>query len=256
MNEPVKSWRERIYSLVMIGCVQFVVLTFLAMLLYRGGTQADPTKKGYDFFRNFFSTLGLTETYAGEPKFASFLLFTIALSLAGLALTLFFIAFPRRFWASKVGIVLTILGSSAGVISGLSFIGIALTPANLFPGPHTLFVQSAFVFYLFAVIPYILVIFLDRDYSNRYAWVFIGFAVTLGIYVWLLFEGPSTETPNGLIIQATGQKIIAYSSIITMFIQGYGAKKHLSVYALHSSLQTTLEVHHDPNKKGLDNSNN
>jgi hypothetical protein len=118
------------------------------------------------------------------------------------------------------------------VISGLSFIGIALTPGNLYPEPHELFVQSAFVFYLVAVIPYILTIFSDRQYSNIYAWVFVGFAVTLGMYVWLLFTGPSTQTPNGLIIQATGQKIVSYAAIISMFIQAYGARKRVKTQTL------------------------
>jgi hypothetical protein len=225
MNEPTKNWREKVYLWVMVGCVQFVALTFIAMLLYPGGNQTDHTAKGYDFFRNFFSSLGLTETFTGEPKFASFILCAVALALAGLSLTLFFIAFPKKFRSSKVGFALSLLGSVFGVISGLSFIGIAFTPANIFLEPHKLFVQSAFVFNLLAVIPYILVIFLDRDYANLYAWVFVGFAVTLGVYVWLLFNGPSTETSNGLIIQATGQKIIAYASIIAMFIQAYGARK-------------------------------
>ena len=58
MKESMKSWREWVYAAVMVGCIQFVVLTVIAMVFYPGGTHGDPTTKGYSFFRNFFSDLG------------------------------------------------------------------------------------------------------------------------------------------------------------------------------------------------------
>jgi hypothetical protein len=41
------------------------------------------------------------------------------------------------------------------------------------------------------------------------AWVNLVFGVLLGIYIWLLFNGPGLDTENGLFIQVTGQQIIA-----------------------------------------------
>jgi hypothetical protein len=224
MKASIKPWHERLYFLAMIGCIQFVVLTLIAMIFYPGGTHEDPTTKGYSFFHNFFSDLGLTETFSGDPKFASFLLFTVAMVLAGVALAFFFVAFPSFFSSSTLGKWLSILGSIAGILSGLAFIGVAL-PGNLYLDPHKLSVQVAFLAFFVAVLIYIPVIFLKRDYPRVYAWVFVTFALLLGAYVWLLFEGPSTITSTGLIIQATGQKIIAYAAIISMFIQSYGAWK-------------------------------
>jgi hypothetical protein len=224
MKTSTKSWRERIYFLTMVGCVQFVILTLIAMVLYSGGTHADPTTKGYSFFRNFFSDLGLTETISGDPKFASFLLFTVAMVLAGAALAIFFIAFPKFFSSSALGKWLGILGSIAGTVSGLAFIGVAL-PGNLYPQPHTLSVQIAFLAFFVAVLFYIPALFLKRDYPRTYAWTFVAFAILLGVYIWLLFEGPAISTSTGLIIQATGQKIIVYAAIVSMFIQSYGAWK-------------------------------
>ncbi len=224
MKALVNPWHRRLYSLAIVGCIQFVVLTLIAMICYPGGTHADPTTKGYSFFHNFFSDLGLTETFSGDPKFASFLLFTVAMVLAGVALAFFFVAFPSFFSSSTLGKWLSILGSTAGILSGVAFIGAAL-PGNLYPEPHKMSVQVAFLAFFIAVLIYIPVIFLKRDYPRVYAWVFVAFAILLGSYVWLLFEGPSTSTSNGLIIQATGQKIIAYATIISMFIQSYSAWK-------------------------------
>jgi hypothetical protein len=218
MKKTSGSWRERVYFLTMLGSSQFVMLTLIAMILYPGGTHADPTTKGYSFFRNFFSDLGLTETISGNPKFASFLLFTVA------ALTIFFFTFPSFFSSSPLGKWLSILGSIVGIVSGLAFIGVAL-PADLYLESHTLAVQIAFLSFFVAVLIYIPPLFLKRGYSKIYAWVFAVFSILLGVYVWLLFEGPSASTTSGLIIQATGQKIIVYAAIISMFIQSHGVWK-------------------------------
>jgi hypothetical membrane protein len=74
--------RTRIFDLVVAGCLGFIVLTALAMLVYPGGTASDATTRGYSFFTNFFSDLGRTQARNGEPN-------TMAASL-------FFIAFERR----------------------------------------------------------------------------------------------------------------------------------------------------------------
>lgn len=223
MSNAPKPWRNRLYPLVMIGCLQFVLLTFTAMLVYPGGTHSDPTTTRYSFLKNFFSDLGITKTFTGEPNLASSLLFTIALTLAGLALVIFFVDFPRFFSSVKAGKWLSIVGSIPGVISGLSFMGVAFTPGNLYGNLHKLFVQVAFVFFFVAVLFYIPAIFLHRTYPKSYAWVLVAFAIILGVYIWLLFYGPSISTPNGLVIQATGQKIVVYAAILSMLIQGYGA---------------------------------
>jgi hypothetical protein len=225
MKESSKAWRKWAYYSVMVGCAQFVILTLLAMVVYPGGTHSDPTTRGYSFFRNFFSDLGLTETFLGQPKTASFLLFTVALTLAGIALIVFFCVFPKFFAQSKTGKWLSILGSIPGLVSGIAYIGVAFTPGNLYGKSHELFVQIAFVAFFVAVLLYIIAIFLNKDYAHIYAWVFVAFALILGVYIWLLFEGPSTSTPNGLVIQATGQKIVVYAAIISMFVQAYGAWK-------------------------------
>jgi len=47
----------------------------------------------------------------------------------------------------------------------------------------------------------------------------------LAAYVVLITVGPSSETPSGLKIQVTGQKIIVYTAIVSIFIQARGALK-------------------------------
>ena len=59
---------------------------------------------------------------------------------------------------------------------------------------------------------------------NMCAWVKIAFGVLQRIYIWLLFNGPGLNKKNGLIIQVTGQQIIAYAAMICMFVTAYGSR--------------------------------
>ncbi len=222
-HKPFTTWRNWAFLFVMFGCAQFFVLTSLAMLFYPGGTFIDPGRKGYSFFMNFFSDLGRTQTLLGAPNNPSFTFFTIALSLAGFALILFYLAVPALLSGGRVGRWLSLPGSVLGVVSGLSFMGVAFTPADLYLEPHKMYVNLAFTSFFLAVICHLPMIITHPTYPKVYAWVYLGFAVLLGIYLLLLFEGPSANTPTGLTIQATGQKIVGYAAIICAFIQGYGA---------------------------------
>jgi hypothetical protein len=118
---------------------------------------------------------------------------------------------------------LSIAGSTFGVISAAAYLGIAFMPADVNLTVHRLFVQIAFSTFLLVVILYSAAIFSNRNYPNFYAFVYIGFAFILAAYLGLLFGGPHIDTPEGVRIQATGQKIVVYAEIVCMFIQSYGA---------------------------------
>ncbi|MDM7999349.1 MAG: hypothetical protein QUS33_04945 [Dehalococcoidia bacterium] len=201
----------------------FVILTAIAMLFYPGGTTADPDAPRYLFHQNFFSDLGLTVAKSGESNTISAVLFTAALSLAGGVLALFFTAFAQFFGGSFWSSPASRLGAVAGVISGICFVGIAATPANLHGWAHGVFVDWAFRMFLLAALLYTGAILTDRRYPKRMAIVFAAFAILLAAYVVLITVGPSTETESGLTIQATGQKIIVYAAIVAIFIQAWAA---------------------------------
>jgi hypothetical protein len=48
----------------------------------------------------------------------------------------------------------------------------------------------------------------------------------IGYYL-LMTEGPSMASPEGLVIQVVGQKVIAYASILSILIQSLGAYQFL-----------------------------
>ncbi len=172
---------------------------------------------------NFFSELGFTVTRGGFPNPIAAPLFFIALTMAGLGLVLFYIVSLQFFLQTRLLKALSLGGSLFGVISGLAYVGIAFTPANLLPGPHLNFVLLAFRAFLPAVLFYILAIFCNREYPNRFAGLYLIFAGLLTAYIVLITRGPGMDTAQGVMIQATGQKTIVYAAITTIFIQSWGA---------------------------------
>ena len=218
----ITTWwhSKKPFQWVVVASTQFILLTFIAMRFYPGGIVGDPTTVGYAFFRNFFSDLGMTVAHNGASNWLSAALFFIALSGAGLGIIMLFLRLPRVFgyWYCWVG-------SLFGIVAGLSFIGVALTPANLLLMAHAGFVYAAFLSFFGAALIYTVAILRSADYPKRYAAVFGFFTLLLAIYIWLLFFGPPASTTDGLLIQVTGQKLIAYAGIIAVFIQAYGAQR-------------------------------
>ena len=219
MNSPF--WKKQVYKYVVIGCGIFVLLTVIAMFTYPGGNANDEWTEGYDFFRNFFSDLGRFRLVNGNPNTASFILFFIALVIAGSSLTLFFIAFRNFFMQDSINYRASLAGTGFGVAAGICFIGVAFTPYDLYLDMHVDFVFWAFRTFLVAVGIFAYVIFRQNTYPRKYGWVFLTFAFCLAGYILLLEFGPSSKTPSGMIIQATGQKMIVYISILTAMVQSW-----------------------------------
>jgi hypothetical protein len=213
------------FRLVAFLCILFLLLTTLSMFYFPGGIVGDPSRQGYAFFANFFSDLGRTRTLSGQSNLTSMTLFIIALVLLAIALTFFFIAFAKLFTGSSAARWTSRIASALGISSAVCFVGVAATPWDLLLNLHNQFVLFAFGFLFVAVLLELTAIRFQPVFPRRFAPVFAGFAGILFAYVLLLIFGPSPKTAHGLLIQATAQKIIAYTAVLTFFIQSVGAKK-------------------------------
>ena len=229
MNTNLSSLQktQKLYLYIAAGCALFVVLTLIAMLTYAGGSVDNPSTRGYTFTHNFLSNLGMTVAESGRPNWISAILFFIALGIAGAALIIFFILFRRLFQNTHLQLALAMIGSALGVLAGISFMGIAFAPADIARPAHILFVTWAFRLFPLAVLFYLPVMFMDRRYPKLYAWVFTLFCLMLIGYYLLLTKGPSVTSPQGLVIQVVGQKIISYASIVSIGVQSLGAYRFL-----------------------------
>lgn len=226
-------WGRHVFALVALACVVFAVLTAVAMLVYPGGTIVDRAAKGYRFFENYFSDLGLTRARDGAVNVPSMLLFVVALVSVALALSAFFLAFTRFCAASPRALQLSRRAALIGGVTCVSFIGIAASPRNLAYPEHIAFELVAFPSFLAAVALEIAALrALERTappgLPRRFLWVFVGLAVALAAYIALLAFGPPDTTLVGERIQVTGQKVIVYSAITAILLQSLQARRMAS----------------------------
>jgi hypothetical protein len=198
------------------------------MVFYEGGTFVDSSHLGYIFWQNYFSDLGRTVAHSGIPNMISFVVFTIALSLWGITQIPFYISLLSFFRDNPHLRKISITGSILGIISGVSYVGVAFTPSDITGNLHDFFVLIGFSTVFFSIILYSYVIFSDKNYPNFYAFILTISAFILGVYFLFLFFTPDSQTSEGLFVYAAGQKFMIYTLLICNSIQAYGALKQKS----------------------------
>jgi len=215
--------KKNAYDLVIVGNVQFIILTIIAMFFYKGGTYIDISTPGYSFWYNYFSDLGRTIAHSGIPNVISWILFTVTLSLWGIFQIPFYFAFPNFFSRSITLKIFSYIGSILGMFTGVCYVGVAFTPSNLLDDLHDVFVFLGFGSVFLSNILYSVVIYLDNKYSNFYAIILLISVAILGAYFLILVLNRNVSITTRLPVYVSGQKVMIYSLLICGIIQGYGA---------------------------------
>jgi hypothetical protein len=68
-------------------------------------------------------------------------------------------------------------------------------------------------------------VFYNKDYPNLYGFVYIALLTVAAIYTIVLISIPKSITLDGLVLQASMQKISQYSFLLCFLIQGFGVWK-------------------------------
>lgn len=185
-----------------IGAVQFVTLSAIAMAFYSGGTAWNSNADGYTFWFNMFSDLGRTVSYSGDVNTTSAILFNFSLSFFGVSLFAFYFTLPNRISINRILIVfLRMIGS----ISATGMILIGISPDDILSRLHMIGV------WLWAVplfIISILIAYSGLKVKKGYGLLSLGLAVVVGIHI-----GQGLADIWSPIIPIT-QKIVVYYNII------------------------------------------
>lgn len=215
------------------GCSLFIIITFIAMIFYPGGTKVDPSTKGYNLFMNFFSDLGRTISHSGSVNTISFVLFVIALSLSGISFILFFNSLPKFLPQTSITKLYGNYIRTTGIIAGLAIIGIAFTPADIIQFFHDLMVLIAFTSILLTSIGLMWIIFNSKEFHQIYTITYLILMAFILIYaiVGLLFF--QINTREGLFLRVTAQKIVVYFLNICYVIQCIGLIKYQQRVKFH-----------------------
>lgn len=210
---------------VRIAMLWFLISVTASMAMYPGSTRLDPTSVGYSFTENAFSDLGRTFTRSGADNRISAALFISALVPIALTLVVFFIKLVPLVsppgWRGWVGR----LGCLAGIVAGLGYIGVALTPANVLPREHVMFVNVAFRSFLAASVLLALATGGIPAFRARATAVWWSFGVLLLAFILIGIFGPRRNTQAGLVIQTVAQKIIVLSGLTIVAFQTFEVER-------------------------------
>ena len=219
----LNNWRRNAYILMIIGPIQYLILTTVAMVFYAGGTLVDPSSPGYFFWGNFFSDLGRVIALSGNSNIISYTIFTFSALILCFSFFPFSFAVPSFFKQEKKQFVLSKIGSILGIISISFFIAGILTPWDIYNFTHLIFSNLFNFTGVIVIFFYSLAILLNKDYPNKYAYLYLGLFSFAMVYTIILFNLPKSISAEGLIIQASLQKVVHYFFICCFLIQGYGA---------------------------------
>ena len=212
-------------GLGIFGTFQFLILVHLAMYLYIGGSIHQPNLEAYSFTTNFFSDLGRRRLPGGGINMPTSLIFKTTMAMTGLCVSLFFLAVPSLF-KKKGTKALATIAAFFGIVAGISYILIGNIPYDVSYWAHTRYVRIGFISFFLMVIFYTFSIFAERDYPNRYGWLFVLFGVILLVQISVMLLGPrSWRSEEALYLQAVAQKIVVYAEVICMLMQAIGAMK-------------------------------
>jgi hypothetical protein len=221
------SWRKHAFKFMVIGAMQYLIFTLIAMIFYAGGNLADPLHPGYDFLKNLFSDLGRIVAISGNSNLISYIIFTISALIFGGAFTTFIISFPLFFKDDKMRNLILITSLLMGLLSAFALFGSILTPWDVFGTVHLIFANIFNLTGSIVLILYALGIFRSPDYPNRYAYFFLGIFIMGIIYTIILLFIPEKISLELIIVQGGMQKLTQYLLIVCLIIQSYGAWKSI-----------------------------
>ena len=218
--------KENLFPLVIVGTLQFLILTFIAMVFYSGGTRIDETTQGYDFFANFFSDLGRTVAYSGSANLISALLFIVSLVGLGLTFFIYFRWIPEIFNYTEEEKKLSRIIVQIGTIAALAFIGVAFTPSNLVTIIHDALVVIGFTLVSLVLGILLILTINDSSFSKIYTVTYFVLIAIILLYGGLFFLIPEITTNEELIIRVSMQKVVVYSLMACFLVQSYGIWHH------------------------------
>ena len=203
-----------------IGIFLFVILNFISMLTYPGGTIIEPNTKGYSFFYNFLSNLGESTAKNGEDNIVSAYLFNSSMLTLALSYFLFYMSYLRIQLKFNRNKILNFFSFSTIIISLVSFVLVGVFSAdNSTFDIHVFFVKVAFRLLLIHCFIQLFIVYKSKLSKGMLASSSI-FCFILLLFIIVMEYGPNPFLDNrSLLIQVSSQKMIVISILLYFFVQ-------------------------------------
>ena len=218
-----------------IASVYYVVAVVIAILLYPGGNHIELDQVGYSLHKNFLSELGFHKTMSGDLNFFSSFFWNTAmymLLLQGIA----FLFIPSLFRENRYSFAFACLGTLFMFPACIFFVGVALTPGDIFFDAHIFTTTTAFNLYTVSIFFYVLA-FISSSLSNYYTSGAILLLIAISVYSYYLSGYQPIDaikdrelylevyTMDLLIFNVVLQKVIISLMIITIITFSFGLNK-------------------------------
>jgi len=219
--EIIDKWRFFGFSFVMVAPIQYLIVGFIAMYFYSGGTLYNFSQPGFTFWGNYFSDLGRIVALSGESNLVSFIIFTPSALIFSFSFIPFILLMPSFFKTHRNYHVIAKLGSIAGMFATIFLIITILTPWDIFGNIHLLFATLFNIAGCFISLFYFIAIIKEESFPNLYGITFLILLILAIIYILLTFTTTHLPINEKVILQASYQKISQYSLLFCYFLQGY-----------------------------------
>ena len=218
-----------------IASVYYVVAVVIAILLYPGGNHIELDQVGYSLHKNFLSELGFHKTMSGDLNFFSSFFWNTAmymLLLQGIA----FLFIPSLFRENRYSFAFACLATLFMFPACIFFVGVALTPGDIFFDAHIFTTTTAFNLYTVSIFFYVLA-FISSSLSNYYTSGAILLLIAVSVYSYYLSGYQPIDaikdrelylevyTMDLLIFNVVLQKVIISLMIITIITFSFGLNK-------------------------------
>ena len=203
-----------------VGIFLFVILNFISMVIYPGGTIIEPETKGYSFFYNFLSNLGESTAKNGEDNIVSAYLFNSSMLILAISYFLFYVSYLRIQLKFNRNKILNFFSLSTIIISLVSFVLVAVFSAdNSTFDIHVFFVKVAFRLLLIHCFIQLFIVY-KRNLSKKMLLSSSIFCFVLLLFIIVMEYGPNPFLDNrSLLIQVSSQKMIVISILLYFFVQ-------------------------------------
>ena len=143
----------------------------------------------YSIYTDFLSTLGVSEIYYLKNTI-SLILFALAVSAVGIGVIIYSFSFPKLFYSKRIKIF-AYIGAFWGIICGITFAQVGVTPYNLSNELHFGVFAISLISFLLMYIFFAIAIILDKKYPNGYAFFYFIVCCFIFVYIGVMIWGTS-----------------------------------------------------------------
>ncbi len=214
----IKNWKNKAVLMLFLSSFVYLILIFVAMALYTGGTRDNPLFPGYSFWGNTLSDSGRLIAWSGSSNITSMIIFSLSLIIYGVFYIPFYLSVSDSLSEGKRENLSSKIGAIFGILFSISLIGIAFTPADILNIYHMIFVFIGYISAFLNGVFFSIAFYKNKNFSNSYALIFVIYTIFYFISILLGLVGLLIDRNLMVLFQKLGR----FAALAAFLIIGFG----------------------------------